>query len=58
LGDHCEFDSLSFGVKPRCNWQDRPDAFVLRWYGPLDDTQGGRYWCQPDKQRSWNPASC
>ena len=48
-------------VKPRCGdtWnRNVPAAYIFWWYGPLSDVQGGRYWCQPGKQLSWDAAKC
>ena len=60
LGTSCTFEQPpGFQVwTPSCTWTRGADAFILWYRGPMTDAQGGVYWCNPARARSWDPAKC
>jgi hypothetical protein len=56
LGFSCD---LTLYTKPTCqDWNRVVGAYILWKRGPMSDGEGGDYWCEPTKQRSWDPAKC
>jgi hypothetical protein len=58
LGYPCFGYSTRGVVMPSCEWKSNVPLAYVFWWRPLDVNQAGRYWCQPGKQASWDPAHC